>query len=384
LEDPWLKKNMPPNGFGCNCSTRAISSYRLKKEGLLAIPQEIGKTPSVAEDGWDYDMCGSEMEHIEKIESVERKRADKGDKISELALFENAYKRMKHFQELCNSETQDNSEDYDGDCIEANRRFEKYKIDIMNSSNPYILKGTLSYLNFTEREEITDFSILACALASHYPGKSVKYRKFSKMSKSRVGNMMMGISKENRHFMIREDILENLNIALEKIKREEVLKFQDIDTLLILWHELLHLEQSGSKKFSREDIRNILGEIINELTARHTLKTLLKDIGAKYDETTLKDVQINGSGYKFYIKRFIDILKLLDIDEKEFVGDGSLNRDLDWEDAVSILNEKIARSSKLNNDFINQILSLINIIETKKQIWNTKIKGFKAKKSKIQ
>ncbi len=126
-DDPWLKKNMPPNGFGCRCTTRAISSYRLKKEGLKV--QESDKTETVAEEGFDYNMCGDEMEHIEKVESIERKRAEKGDKISQLALFENLYKRVQHFQELCENrdgeEVQKNAEKKNGDC---NRDFELIKL----------------------------------------------------------------------------------------------------------------------------------------------------------------------------------------------------------------------------------------------------------------
>ena len=105
-DDPWLKKNMPPNGFRCNCSTRSISSYRLKKEGLLSVPQEVGKTEDVAEEGFDYNMCSKESEHIEKIENIEQKRALKGDEISKLALFENRYRRAQHFKKSCKNENE--------------------------------------------------------------------------------------------------------------------------------------------------------------------------------------------------------------------------------------------------------------------------------------
>jgi hypothetical protein len=365
-DDPWLRKNMPPNGFGCYCTTVGISSYRVKKENLTV--QKSGDTEKIAENGFDYDMCADEMEHIGKVESVEEKRSERGDGISELALFENEYRRVKHFLEICRTNTKkdlqmNNETDYKNHCAEANRVFEGHKRKILASNNSHILKGTLSYIKFENKSDIMDFSVFACALASHYPEKSVKYEKFSVMPKESVGSMLMGVSKENRHFMIREDILKKINIALYKVKSKKKLEFQDMDMLLILWHELLHLEQVGAKKSG--DIYEALGEVINELTARYTLEILLNDIGAIYGDESFEDIKERATGYSVDIKEFRKILALLKIDEKEFVGDGSFSKQLDWSNSKMAIFSRFKEFTQ-NKKNLLKALKLLNSFQSHK------------------
>jgi SPP1 gp7 family putative phage head morphogenesis protein len=158
--DPWLKANMPPNGFRCKCTTRAISKHRLKQMGI--VPEKRGAVPQMAEEGFDYHMCGSTVEQLKKIKSAQRKKAKKGDKIAQLSLFEIQYKEVKHFENLCSRETvEPNSTKKQKDlfkslCENSNTKTENLKqtINLYAKDKKFSFREIFNIFNFESKRDL--------------------------------------------------------------------------------------------------------------------------------------------------------------------------------------------------------------------------------------
>lgn len=56
-DDPWWSVNYPPNGYGCNCYTRALSAYDMQRLNL-----SVADTPDMdgyTQSGWDHAVGSS-------------------------------------------------------------------------------------------------------------------------------------------------------------------------------------------------------------------------------------------------------------------------------------------------------------------------------------
>jgi hypothetical protein len=367
--DPWLKNNMPPNGFGCNCKTLAISSYRLKKEGLEV--QKVGETDSIADSTFSYSMCADEMEHIKKIETVERKRSENGDTLSELALFETEYRRIGYFRERCKEvqENQASTTDRKGlkkDCGQYRESLKFCKTKISDYAKTYLISknpkddfpfehifGNLKY------ETVDDLELGIFTTLSYFPELS-KGKVFSKVTTYKDGDRAK-ISNLTDELMIREDIAKRLLNIFEKFKRNrkdvKLDDFEDERALQTLFHEILHL-RADRKNVLKPEVEGILvlfGEMTNEYFALQNYGELTKifKITPKFRE----DILSQKGAYFSTVRRFKQLLKVLQIESFDRV---ELNNRLDWLNPVDDISKYLSKESGVSKLEIERVVKSIS------------------------
>jgi hypothetical protein len=293
--------------------------------------QERDKTETVAEEGFDYNMCGDEMEHIEKVESIEKKRAEKGDKISQLALFENAYKRVQHFQKLCKNG--DNEE------VQKNATIEEL-IEFMNFCKMHkdsvsLIRSEISKLHkkgnfefeeiymFFEFDNTSDLEISFHTFTTFYPELMGNKSLTELYANTRNSRVLMSTDNEGT-LHINEKIIphalkvfETTQKAIMEKKRISV-SLAEEQVIYALWHEFLHNQSEIlTKSYEPVDEELAIMETINELTARHTY-TIFTDklkIKASHQNSILK----KGWGYQQEIENFRSLMQKLSVRETDFV-----------------------------------------------------------------
>ncbi len=358
---------MPPNGFNCNCSTRAISSYRVKKENLKV--QGVGSTPDVFDRGFGYEMCGSEREHIEKIEHIENKKAEAGDKLSKLGLFENEVRRVEHFKNLCHSHqnnqaSKDDRLKFSINCNSYKQTLLNCKEQIGNYSKAFLKdKNNLNNFSFFEifgnlkHSSIDDLNLSIVAILSYHPELS-NGKIFSKVETHDNQNTRAFIKLSDDSLSIREDLADNLNNLFKNIRlnRKDKLELENIDDerlLQTLHHEILHLraDRKNVNKIEAGGSKIRFGEMINEyfsLKRYHELLNIFK-IKAKHI-----DQIANGNNDTFkLVKRFKELLNVVKIEDFD---DIELNNKLDWLDPVEDISQYLSRASGVEKDVIKIVV----------------------------
>jgi SPP1 gp7 family putative phage head morphogenesis protein len=110
----------------------------------------------------------------------------------------------------------------------------------------------------------------------------------------------------------------DLRSALQKLKANQPLTFNEEHALESLWHELNHLRPKGPTMFDKKEV--IIMETINEFYSRHTFdKLFVKRIKPDAKLQFKKRILEEGYGYQVCVQNFRYLLKRIGVKEKEAV-----------------------------------------------------------------
>jgi SPP1 gp7 family putative phage head morphogenesis protein len=361
--DPWLKTNMPPNGFRCKCTTRAISEHRLKQMGI--VPEKRGAVPQMAEEGFDYHMCGSAVEQLKKIKSAQRKKAKEGDKVAQLSLFEIQYKEVKHFENLCSREnaeqnaTQKQKDHFKSLCENAKVSTESLKkiINLYAKDKKFSFDEIFNIFNFkSERDlELEIHTILA------YNPKLSGGKIFDSLEiyKNTGKNARAGVSASKDILHIREDLKDDYLKLFQKLKsNRKELKLDDIEEerlLQTLHHEILHLRSDRKNAGKSTGNKISLSEMINEYFSLQKYEELTKvfNVVPNHKQAISK---LQGANFQ-NVQRFERLLKVLN--PKNKFTDIKLNDKIDWFDPQKDIVDYLHKWSGVKEDKIEEVLNVI-------------------------
>jgi hypothetical protein len=153
----------------------------------------------------------------------------------------------------------------------------------------------------------------------------------------------------------------DLRSALQKLKANQPLTFNEEYVLKSLWHELNHL-RARIGGYLDSQVENIVKETINEFYTRHTFYELfVKRIKPNAKLQFKKRILEEGYGYRFHVQNFRYLLKRIGVKEKEAVKE--LEKIL--LDDYTLLYERvvawIAEKAKLPETSVQKILENIEI-----------------------
>lgn len=78
-DDPFWKKNFPPNGWNCRCTVRGYSKKQIERMGLTPLDNT---PPNITDKDFAYDMSGADLDDVfkekaKKVLNVIQKNKDK-------------------------------------------------------------------------------------------------------------------------------------------------------------------------------------------------------------------------------------------------------------------------------------------------------------------
>ena len=127
------------------------------------------------------------------------------------------------------------------------------------------------------------------------------------------------IAIKNANYSIRGTIFnpaKDLQAAMEGIRTNKALTFNQEYALESLWHEIRHAGAKGWGNIrSKSEIKTVAMETINQFCARHSYDSFIKQLGgqAKHKNAIIEE----GFGYGLYLNNFRNTLKYFKIDEKK-------------------------------------------------------------------
>jgi hypothetical protein len=371
--DPWLKTNMPPNGFRCKCTTRSISEHRLKQMGI--VPEKRGVVPQMAEEGFDYHMCGSTVEQLKKIKSAQRKKAKEGDKVAQLSLFEIQYKEVKHFENLCSREniepnaTQKQKDKFKDFCQNAKTETKKIKERISFYANAKQKEWNFSFqeiFNIFNFESERDLELGIHAILAYHPKlsggkifdslKTYDIYKENGRKKARAG-----VSTADNSLNIREDLKNGYLKLFQKLQNNrKELKLDDIEEeklLQTLHHEILHLRSDRKNAHKKEMTGSFTkyGEMVNEYFSlqRYEELTEIFKVVPSHREAISK---LEGANFQ-NVQKFSRLLRALNPQAK--FKDIELNDKIDWLNPQEDIVDYLHKWSGVEEDEIRNIVDVI-------------------------
>jgi hypothetical protein len=99
--------------------------------------------------------------------------------------------------------------------------------------------------------------------------------------------------------------------ALDKLRKSQVLTFEEEQAFATLEHEILHNEAKGFRYLESDGAASNVMEVLNEITARNQYQRHIEELRG---ETTHKDtVRTKGNGYPMLVQNFDKLLTRLGI-----------------------------------------------------------------------
>jgi len=328
-DDPWWSSNWPPLHFNCRSTVRAVHREEFETLGL-SITRNLPSEPPAKgfgvhplESGSYWKLTPQMIERAKKYgiyEEIVKTAKELGLEVKEIQAGKGLTREAKKGIALIDKYNYDTFEEVGGftkEFVRSNRELFPYR--------------ELKEL----RAQYDDKYFMAC------------YSLDGRISVSTYEFKHLGYNPAR-----------DLRSALQKLKANQPLTFNEEYALESLWHELNHLRPKGVVLFDKKEV--IVMEMINQFYSRHTFdKLFVKRIKPDAKLQFKKKILEEGYGYNSLVQNFRYLLKRIGVKEKEAVKE--LEKIL--LDDYNILYERvvawIAEKAKLSETSVRKILEKI-------------------------
>jgi len=330
-DDPWWSSNWPPLHFNCRSTVRAIHKEEFETLGLSITRNLPSVQPAKGfgvhplESGSYWKLTPQMIERAKKYgiyEEIVKTAKELGLDVKEIQIGKGLARETKKgiaFIDKYNYDTFKGVEEFTKEFVRNNKELFPYR--------------ELKELKVKDADEGI---IMVC-----FP----------------LDERIIVSTYEFKHLGFNP--ARDLRSALQKLKANQPLTFNEEYALESLWHELNHLRPKGVVLFDKKEA--MVMEMINQFYSRHTFdKLFVKRIKPDAKLQFKKKILEEGYGYSSLVQNFRYLLKKIGVKEKEAVKE--LEKIL-LDDYILLYRRVvawIAEKAKLSEARVRMILEKIN------------------------
>jgi SPP1 gp7 family putative phage head morphogenesis protein len=290
-DDPWWSSNWPPLHFNCRSTVRAVHREEFETLGL-SITRNLPSEPPAKgfgvhplESGSYWKLTPQMIERAKKYgiyDEIVKAARELGLDVKEIQIRKGLAREAKKSIALIDKFNYDTFEEVG----EFTKEFVRSNKDLFPHRELKEMKA-----QYIDRGFMIAYPLDGLIVVSSHEFKS-----------SRGYNPA-----------------RDLRSALQKLKANQPLTFNEEHALESLWHELNHLRPKAPIIFDKKE-EVIIMETINEFYSRHTFdKLFVKRIKPDAKLQFKKRILEEGYGYQYHVQNFRYLLKRIGVKEKEAV-----------------------------------------------------------------